>query len=221
MIVVHMLGLKIGTLDNPGWDVAFNFLHSDYESDYWPIFKEKKLIHYLPDGPDDANPNWCFSMGDKTKFIGSGGPLYLGVLLNVFKQWHQKLPIDPGILPVPLNLEHPNDMDNLEWLQWYYFDLCNGDWEHTYGMEISTTEEGWHVNIDLNDIEYEDHIFAEVHGQGYRCWVEDKSFRGAGDPQSLDAIIGEFRAWITSLNKMVGYLEKPIGDKRLDPWACE
>jgi hypothetical protein len=52
-------------------------------------------------------------MCDESKFTASGGPLYLGVLLKTFGQWHNKQPIDPGELPVTSNLKDPKDMDNL------------------------------------------------------------------------------------------------------------
>lgn len=222
MKIEHIIGIVIDTIDNPGWDISFNFFQEDYQTDYWPIFKEKELVKFHHnDNFSDSNPNWCFAMGDESKFTAAGGPLYLGVLLKVFEQWHSKQPIDPGELPVTLNLKDPKDMDNLEWLQWHYFDLCNGDWEHTYGIKINAAEEGWVLSIDINDTTFEDFEYEGVNKENYRCWVEDRVFKGCGQADTLDEMIGEFRRWMSVFNKSIGYVELPLGGKYIDMWSCD
>lgn len=49
-------------------------------------------------------------------------------------------------------------MDNnvIKWLQDWYFENCNGDWEHTYGITIETLDNpGWQLKICLEDTKYE------------------------------------------------------------------
>lgn len=43
--------------------------------------------------------------------------------------------------------------DNLlEWLQDWYLQQCDGEWEHFYGVKIETLDNpGWYIEIDLND----------------------------------------------------------------------
>ncbi|OAX48412.1 hypothetical protein gpAD87_09590 [Paenibacillus sp. AD87] len=43
-------------------------------------------------------------------------------------------------------------MNTLKWLQNWYLENCNGDWEHSYGVKIDTVDNpGWSVEIDLTD----------------------------------------------------------------------
>jgi hypothetical protein len=213
---------KINTYDNPGWGRNYNFSQKDYQTDYWPVFKKMTLIDYRKNNDfSDSNQHWCTAMGDESKFTAASGPLYLGILLKVFEQWHSKQPIDPGELPVTLNLKDPKDMDSLEWLQWYYFDLCDGDWEHTYGIRIDAIEEGWTLSINIGDTTFEDFEYDRVDTKNYHCWLENRVFKGAGDNDTLDSMIGEFRRWMAIVSTKLGYVELPLGDKFIDPWSCE
>ena len=218
----HIKGLEIHTYDNPGWGVKYNFKTDDYKSEYWSAFRKMVLIKFHKENDfSDSNQDWCSAMGDSIKFTGSGGPLYLGVLLKVFGQWYSKFLIDPGDLPVTLNLKNPKDMNNLEWLQWYYFDLCNGDWEHTYGIRIEAVEEGWTLNIDITDTIFQDFEYNGIKKENYHCWVENRVFKGRGSKNTLDLMIGEFRQWMQQINTILGYEELPLGEKNIDPWSCE
>ncbi len=31
-------------------------------------------------------------------------------------------------------------MDTLNWIQSWYYENCDGDWEHSYGMRIDTVD---------------------------------------------------------------------------------
>jgi hypothetical protein len=43
-------------------------------------------------------------------------------------------------------------MDTINWLQDWYKQNCDGDWEHSYGINIYTVDNpGWSVNIELTD----------------------------------------------------------------------
>jgi len=40
----------------------------------------------------------------------------------------------------------------IEWLQKWYADHCDGDWEHEYGIVIETLDNpGWSIVIDLKN----------------------------------------------------------------------
>jgi hypothetical protein len=222
MKIPYYEGLEIHTYDNPGWGIKYNFTKDDYNTEYWISFKEMSLIKFHKNNDfSDSNQQWSSATGDESKFTAAGGPLYLGVLLKVFEQWQSKQPIDPGELPVTLNLKDPKDMDNLEWLQWYYFDLCDGDWEHTYGIKIKAVEEEWTLSIDISDTVFEDFEYERIDTENYQCWLENRVFKGTGHKDKLDEIIGEFRRWMSVVNTKLGYVEVPLGDKYIDPWACE
>jgi len=46
--------------------------------------------------------------------------------------------------------EAPESTSALKQLQAWYVANCNGEWEHSYGVKISTLDNpGWHVEIEL------------------------------------------------------------------------
>ena len=72
----HSEGIKIDTLDNPGWSLSISLIDTyleDKKLDYIKIERSEHdwIICYLRDG----------------KFEGRGGPLNLSELLEVFFNW--------------------------------------------------------------------------------------------------------------------------------------
>lgn len=95
-------------------------------------------------------------------------------------------------------LASPN---NVSWLQGWYFAMCDGDWEHSYGPRISTLDNpGWTLEIVLQDTGLEDKVFTDIQIKRNEhdwvfCLVKDGVFYGAGGPLNLDELIGIFREW--------------------------
>lgn len=90
-----------------------------------------------------------------------------------------------------------------QWLQHWYAVNCDGQWEHSNGVEIETLDNpGWSVVVDLRgtDLEGRD-MPSYACDNGGRDWVfckiEDGRFVGNGDPSKLECIIDRFRAWAT------------------------
>ncbi len=51
-------------------------------------------------------------------------------------------------------------MDELTWIQNWYAEQCNGDWEHCYGITIENLDNpGWKVDIPLTDTDLEEKSF--------------------------------------------------------------
>ena len=51
-------------------------------------------------------------------------------------------------------------MDILKWLEKWYFSMCDGSWEHFYGVKIDTLDNpGWMVLIDIIDTPLEEKVF--------------------------------------------------------------
>ncbi len=45
-------------------------------------------------------------------------------------------------------------MDVFEWIEKWYLSMCDGEWEHFYGIKIDTLDNpGWIVRIDILDTE--------------------------------------------------------------------
>ena len=48
-------------------------------------------------------------------------------------------------------------MDSIQWLQSWYQEQCDNDWEHQYGIKIDSLDNpGWVVTIDLAGTPLED-----------------------------------------------------------------
>lgn len=87
-------------------------------------------------------------------------------------------------------------------IQEWYFQQCNGDWEHQYGVRIETLDNpGWSVFIDLAGTELENRDFLTVNiERDENNWVysrvEMKQFLGACGPQNLIELLGIFYSWV-------------------------
>ena len=93
-------------------------------------------------------------------------------------------------------------MDIIKKIQDWYKSNCNGDWEYDWGVKIGTIDNpGWSVEINLNATILESKRFKEVkynykkEDDWYRCWIENKAWRGVGSPQHLETILKIFLDW--------------------------
>lgn len=87
-------------------------------------------------------------------------------------------------------------MTNIELIEEWYKNQCNGDWEHEYSIKIETLDNpGWNVEIDITD------TFLEGFSYRYSCkeesnWIEltanGKIFKGMGSPLKLNQIFDKF-----------------------------
>lgn len=91
----------------------------------------------------------------------------------------------------------------IERLQTWFSSMCNGDWEHTYGIRIQNLDNpGWELEVDLNDTELEDIKVAKTdfnieHPTDWAFYmVKDGKFTAAGGPKMLGTIISLFLEWI-------------------------
>ncbi len=90
-------------------------------------------------------------------------------------------------------------------LQDWYMSMCNGDWEHTYGIVISNIDNpGWSIKIELKDTYLYKIPFDEIKVQKededdwILCKVEDGIFQAYGGPRNLEDLLGIFLDWAES-----------------------
>ena len=92
-------------------------------------------------------------------------------------------------------------MNGIAFLQHWYASHCNGDWEHAFGVSISTIDNpGWRVEINLENTELSGVPLPEYRVEysetdWVMCWIRHGRFQGAGDPSKLEAILGQFQAF--------------------------
>lgn len=94
-------------------------------------------------------------------------------------------------------------MNDFLWLQQWYNQHCDGDWEHGNGISISTIDNpGWRITIDLENTELKIKKFKPIDVQGIpatnwiTCFVRNYKFEGACGPTNLTQILAVFREWV-------------------------
>jgi hypothetical protein len=86
-------------------------------------------------------------------------------------------------------------------LEEWYSRQCNGEWEHGFGVSISTIDNpGWRASIDLRDTKKQASILDRVkldrsEGDWIHYWVEKGKFELACGPLNLSEAIDIFVAW--------------------------
>lgn len=76
----HTWGIKIDTLDNPGWTVKINLQDTLLENQPFTCFEEERSEH-----------DWVHCWVKENVFLGAGGPLNLITILTVFHDWHARV----------------------------------------------------------------------------------------------------------------------------------
>ena len=72
----HQYGMRMATLDNPGWVVRVNLIGTELEEMEFPSIKNEKSEH-----------DWVHCHIENGQFVGHCGPLNLVELLGMFRSW--------------------------------------------------------------------------------------------------------------------------------------
>lgn len=75
----HFYGIKIDTLDNPGWIVKIDLADTELEN---KVFSEIKI--------DNGDDDWFFCKVENSIFEGVGDPTKLTVILERFREWAER-----------------------------------------------------------------------------------------------------------------------------------
>ncbi|HXD93130.1 MAG TPA: immunity 53 family protein [Bacteroidia bacterium] len=90
-------------------------------------------------------------------------------------------------------------MEVLKWIQNWYQSNCNGDWEHTYGISITTIDNpGWTVIINLQETRLENlsldsGLIEKNENDWFIYEIENSTFIGNGDPTKLIFLLEKFK----------------------------
>ncbi len=96
------------------------------------------------------------------------------------------------------------DHDPLAFLQRWYADHCDGDWEHEFGIEIGTIDNpGWRVMVDLSGTELEDskldrEVIARSSDDWLQFWSDGLRFEAVAGPRNLGQALDAFRTFCQS-----------------------
>jgi hypothetical protein len=92
-------------------------------------------------------------------------------------------------------------MTTTERFQEWFASVCDGDWEHSYRIQIGTLDNpGWSVSIPIVETSLENRTFSSIEVElteqdWYHCRVEDGMFHGRGGPRNLLNILTCFLEW--------------------------
>jgi hypothetical protein len=90
-------------------------------------------------------------------------------------------------------------METINWLQEWYLSHCDGDWEHQYGISITTLDNpGWYLEIDLvyttfQELELKLITVENNDRDWYNFKVTDGKYCASGDPSKLELLILKFK----------------------------
>lgn len=95
-----------------------------------------------------------------------------------------------------------SERDLLSWVQNWYYQYCDGDWEHNETIKIYTIDNpGWRITIDLEGTDCESKLFDNFKKEmsehnWYHCFLRNGKFEGAGGPSNLVDILSFFKRWV-------------------------
>ena len=176
-------GVRLGicTLDNPGYMITLNLEGTNLENTPYPG------IPY-----SENNGCWIRCTREGNHFVGYSSPEGLIKCIAEFRRW-----AEARDSARETRLESRNE---LVWLQLWYHSQCDGDWEHTYGLDISFVDgQGWQVEIDIfdtemHDVPYDGFGVTEEGNGGTWCRRQDMKFLGSSPLNNgLTTILNEFR----------------------------
>lgn len=95
----------------------------------------------------------------------------------------------------------------LQWIQTWYQSECNGDWEHRFGVHITTLDNpGWSVDIDITETELDGlEVDYQLEEKSEDDWhgisVKKNKYTASGDPSKLELLLENFQALVESNRK--------------------
>ena len=94
-------------------------------------------------------------------------------------------------------------LSDIDWLADWYRKQCNDEWEHSYGVSLTTVDNpGWRLEVDLQDTPLEAVAFVRTEhnvDSDEDWWVCEKQgpkFVAAGGPLNLSDIVRGFRRFV-------------------------
>lgn len=78
----HQYGLKIETLDNPGWSLEIDLAETELEQKPFKLVEKGTGVESVENDPD-----WYSCKIEDKKFICHCGPHHLGTVFQIFLRW--------------------------------------------------------------------------------------------------------------------------------------
>ena len=182
--------IHLGTLDNPGWSLTINLEGTELENKNFQKIKDT----------DRSEEDWTVCRVENTKFEAYGGVENLPGVLKVFRYWTENKPFDFTLGNTKIAEESIEEND-FSWLQQWYQDYCNGDWEHDRRIHFRNVDSpGWSLIINVEDTDLEYANFQQIKIDRSKqdwifCEVKDMQFEAKCGVESLPEVLRIFRHW--------------------------
>ena len=82
----HTYGIRIESLDNPGWYVVIDLVDTPLDGRLFEPVRQGIADHFDIDD-DHENPDWIDCRVEEGQFRAAGGPMKLDELIGVFLTW--------------------------------------------------------------------------------------------------------------------------------------
>jgi hypothetical protein len=95
-----------------------------------------------------------------------------------------------------------SDADVIKGVEEWFSAQCDGDWEHSYGFSIETTDNpGWYVEIDLTDTVWADRVMPFSRDERSDSdWIQLElragKFIGSGGVCNLGEVLRHFLLFV-------------------------
>lgn len=180
--------ITIDTIDNPGWFVTIDI--ADFSLAAKPLLKVNR---------EYSEHEWIQCWVKDAVFYGVGGPGNLPSVLSTFRLWACNM--DYQNVPAT-SINQLDTDDDFFWLINWRNSQCNGDWEHSFGVHLTTSTDkpGWHLKIDVAETNLERAALEQIsawrsNDDWYSYEVKNSVFAGKGGVENLSDILHGFRAY--------------------------
>ncbi len=96
-------------------------------------------------------------------------------------------------------------MDILDWIQQWFKDNCDGQWEHGEVIQITTLDNpGWEIEINISNTSIANTTINWILNENdkqdwYGVKIENQKFTAAGDASKLKFLLGLFKEMIEKI----------------------
>ena len=80
----HQYGVKIDSLDNPGWVVTIDLVGTPLQDSSMPAVGDLSQVNH---SGLEGDQTWLNCKVESNQFVGAGGPTSLFAICEVFQRW--------------------------------------------------------------------------------------------------------------------------------------
>lgn len=188
--------IKIDTMDNPGWIMYIDLSNTEHE--YCNV--EKMSI-------TRSKNDWIVLHITDNIFTIYSGPQNLEEIISIFKHFitYKEVCLQDA--------RYTRNDKLIKWLEdWFLFN-CDGDWEHSYGINIYVTDDyNWHVQMDLCNMVFSLKglplkVIKNTSNNILNYIIDDEDFVGNASPTNLVKLLKISRKIIRK-NESKGYYKE-------------